>query len=380
MENARLYEDSRRRQEWLRASGEVSRRLLGSSFDEIEMLQQIAVNVQRLAAADVVTVVLPLTNALDEMLVVAATGLGQDELRGLHYDRKDTFAGLAMVDGRGLRFDAVDQRPEIYLHQRLVVPVTDVMALPLTGEAGARGAIVVGRTSRVPFTDSDLEMAETFASQAALALELADVRADHQRLSELEYRDRIARDLHDHVIQRLFAAGLSVQASAAAVSEGPVRARLVRTVDDLDDTIRRVRTSIFALRDPHVEQSLRSTALTVVDQVSPLFSVRPDLQFIGSLDTIDDEDIVADTEAVLRESLTNVARHAHGQEVHVTVQATGLELIITVSDDGIGLGDTDRRSGLANLRVRAERYYGRLDLDDRPEGGLRLRWTIPLPA
>jgi signal transduction histidine kinase len=252
------------------------------------------------------------------------------------------------------------------------------MALPLRGETGPRGAIVAGRIiPHAPFTDADLDMAEAFAGQAAIALELSDARADQQRLGVLEDRDRIARDLHDHVIQRLFAAGLSLQSIAATVDDEAVDQRLTRTVEELDDTIRQIRTTIFALQEQS-SRSLRGTALAVVDQLAPLLPVRPDVQLLGPLDTIADEAIIADVEAVLRESLTNVAKHAQAAQIRVYVQADSQRLALTVIDNGIGLGLSTRRSGLANLNRRAERHGGYLDVGNSPEGGLRLQWSIPL--
>ncbi|MGI8460001.1 MAG: GAF domain-containing protein [Propionibacteriaceae bacterium] len=379
IDNARLYEDSRRRQEWLRASGEISRRLVQAEFDHRDVLQQIAGSVRRLANADVVSVVLPVEGAADDLEVIAASGRGEHELRGMRYPREDSVAWQAMVERRGQRIDDAHHHPGVYLHLRAALPVSEVLALPLSGEGGSLGAIVAARASQTPFTETDLEMAEAFAGQAALALELAAARADQQRLEVLEDRDRIARDLHDHVIQRLFSVGLSVQSTAMALHEGPARDRLVRTVDELDDTIRRIRTTIFALQDAHGGQALRRTALGVIDQVTPMLSARPDLQFVGALDTISEPQIVAAVEAVLRESLTNVAKHAHADDVRVELRTDGAELTLTVADDGIGLTDPGRRSGLVNLRTRAEQLGGHLALDDNPEGGLRLRWTIPLP-
>jgi two-component system, NarL family, sensor histidine kinase DevS len=280
--------------------------------------------------------------------------------------------------GHGVRVEGADQQPKIYLHFRPYVPVSQAMALPLRGETGPGGAIVAGRIiPHAPFTDADLDMAEAFASQAAIALELSDARADQQRLGVLEDRDRIARDLHDHVIQRLFAAGLSLQSIAASVDDEAVGQRLTRTVDELDDTIRQIRTTIFALQEES-SRSLRGTTLAVVDQVAPLLPVRPDVQLVGPLDTIADEAIIADVEAVLRESLTNVAKHARAAEIRVFVQADSKHLALTVIDNGIGLGQDIRRSGLANLNRRAERHGGHLDVGNSPEGGLRLQWSIPL--
>jgi signal transduction histidine kinase len=378
VENARLYEESRRRQEWLRASGEISRQLLDPEADYSDTLHRIVTSVKRLASADVVTLVRPTDDDPNQLEAVVATGAAERDLMGVRYAKRDSIAWQAMQLGRGVRVEAVDQRPDIYLHLRPYVPVTQAMALPLRGETGPRGAIVAGRIGpHAPFTDADLDMAETFAGQAAIALELSDARADQQRLGVLEDRDRIARDLHDHVIQRLFAAGLSLQSIAATVDDEAVDKRLTRTVDELDDTIRQIRTTIFALQEES-SRSLRGTALAVVDQLAPLLPVRPEVELAGPLDTIASEAIIADVEAVLRESLTNVAKHARATQIRVFVQAGAARLALTVIDNGIGLGEGTRRSGLANLNRRAERHGGRLDVGNSSEGGLRLQWSIPL--
>jgi signal transduction histidine kinase len=378
IENARLYEESRRRQEWLRASGEISRQLLDPEADYSETLHHIATSVKRLASADVVSLVRPTDDDPSQLEVVVATGAAERDLIGLRYPKGDSIAWQAMQQGHGVRVEAVDQQPEIYLHLRPYVPVSQAMALPLRGETGPRGAIVAGRIiPHAPFTDADLDMAEAFAGQAAIALELSDARADQQRLGVLEDRDRIARDMHDHVIQRLFAAGLSLQSIAATVDDEAVDQRLARTVDELDDTIRQIRTTIFALQEQS-SRSLRGTALAVVDQLALLLPVRPDVQLVGPLDTIADEAIIADVEAVLRESLTNVAKHAQAAQIRVYVQADNQRLALTVIDNGVGLGPSTRRSGLANLNRRAERHGGYLDVGNSPEGGLRLQWSIPL--
>lgn len=378
IENARLYEESRRRQEWLRASGEITRQLLDPEADYAETLHEIATSVKRLASADVVTLVTPTRDHPVQLEVIIATGAAERELIGIRYPTENSIAWRAMQDGQGLRLAFVDQHPDVYLHLRPYVPVSQAMALPLRGEAGPRGAIVAGRLiPHAPFTASDLDMAGTFAGQAAIALELNDARAVQQRLGVLEDRDRIARDLHDHVIQRLFAAGLSLQSIAATVEDDTLHERLSRTVGELDETIRQIRTKIHELQEDS-SQSLRGTALAVVDQLAPLLPARPDLSLIGSLDSISDEAIIADVEAVLRESLTNVTKHAHATQVRVRIQAGKQRLHLTVIDNGVGLGHSTRRSGLANLSRRAERQGGYLEVGDSVEGGLRLRWSIPI--
>jgi signal transduction histidine kinase len=190
-------------------------------------------------------------------------------------------------------------------------------------------------------------------------------------------RWRIAGDLHDHVIQRLFAAGLSLQSIASTVNDEVIELRLTRTVDELDETIQQIRSTIFALREDS-SRSLRGIALAIIDRLAPVLPARPEIQLVGPLDTVVDDFIIGDVEAVLRESLTNVAKHAQATKIRVRVQGDGQRLALTVIDDGIGLGQSTRRSGLANLQRRAERYGGDFTVGNAPEGGLRLQWSIPL--
>jgi signal transduction histidine kinase len=379
IENARLYEESRRRQEWLRASGEISRQLLDPEAEYSDTLHRVATSVRRLAAADVVTLVRPTEHDPGLLEVVVATGAAERELVGFRYPKRGSVAWQVMQRGHGVRLEAVDQLPGVYLHLRPYVPVCQAMALPLLGESVARGAIMAGRiTPHSPFTDADLDMAETFAGQAAIALELSEGRADQQRLGVLVDRWRIAGDLHDHVIQRLFAAGLSLQSVAATVNDEVVEQRLTRTVGELDETILQIRSTIFALRE-NSSRSLRGAVLAVVDQLAPVLPVRPDMQLVGPMDTVVAEAIVGDVEAVLRESLSNVAKHAQASKIRVRIHADGQRLAITVTDNGIGMDhSTTRRSGLANLQRRAQRYGGDFSIGNTPEGGLRLQWSIPL--
>jgi signal transduction histidine kinase len=250
---------------------------------------------------------------------------------------------------------------------------------PLIGESGARGALVAGRLGRHgTFTAADLDMAETFAGQATIALELADARAGQQYLAALEDRDRIARDLHDHVIQRLFAVGLGLQSTAARANESAIRARLTQAVEELDETIRQIRSTIFDLHEAMPDNRLRSRVKAVVDELEPVLGVQLELAWSGPLDTLVDSSLIADVEAVVREAMTNVARHAQASTVRVTIGADTDQLTVDVSDDGVGLSDNARRSGLANLRNRAHSRGGTLTLENQEQGGLRLRWSIPL--
>jgi signal transduction histidine kinase len=379
IENARLYEESRQRQEWLRASGEISRNLLLSDDSEIDTLRRIAVSVKRLAAADVVSVVLPLLRGESELEVVTAVGVGQEDLTGLRYPLADSIAWRAMQEGRGLIAQDADRQSGVFLHLRHAVPVTQVMAVPLMGESGARGALIAGRISRhITFTAADLDMAETFAGQATIALELADARAAQQHLAALEDRDRIGRDLHDHVIQRLFAVGLGLQSTAGRANEPAIRARLAQAVEELDETISQIRTTIFDLHDAIPDNRLRSRVKAVVEELEPVLGVHLQLAWFGPLDTLVDSSLITDVEAVVREAMTNVARHAQASTLRVTINADTDRLTVDVSDDGVGIGDSARRSGLANLKNRAHSRGGTLTLENQKQGGLRLQWSIPL--
>jgi len=377
IENARLYEESRQRQEWLRARAEVSRNLIVD--DQAANLERIAESVLRLASADIVSVVVPEPDT-NLVRVVAAIGLGAADLQGARYLVPGSLAGVAMTNGSGVVLDNAQNYVETTICPVYADGLGTVMALPLSTEQGMAGAVVVGRSrgSR-PFSKSDLEMADSFAGQAALAMQLGEARANQERLALLQDRDRIARDLHDHVIQRLFAIGLSVQSIAASLSSSEPGARLIDIVGDLDETIREIRTAIFALRENQgPDRSLRSFVMSVVSDVEPALPERPEVIFVGPLDTMVDGGVMSDVGAVVREGLTNIARHAGAAHASVRVEATASELEIYISDDGHGIGDTRRRSGLDNLRRRAEEYGGALVISSAPDMGTSLSWTIPL--
>jgi signal transduction histidine kinase len=378
IENARLYEDGRRRQRWLQASTEVSQQLLAYSGED--PLSVIARSVQELADADVVTVVLPAATP-GELMVEVATGMGSDKLTGMTYSAERSVAGAAIDTGEPILIDDVDRQSRYTLYMRDAVGVGAVMALPLAGSSKPRGALLVARLAgRRSFTPIDLEMAMTFANHAAVALELADARADQQRVVLLEDRDRIARDLHDHVIQRLFAAGLTVQSVQTREREPQTAAKLGQVVNDLDDTIRQIRTSIFDLRGSLTSgsDSVRTRLMEVIADHAEQLGFEPTMRFTGPVDTMVDQMVSDELAAVLREALSNVARHAQASSVDISLAVSGRQLSLQVTDNGIGLGSTTRRSGLDNLRQRAERQNGSMTVTSSPEEGTQLRWQIAL--
>jgi signal transduction histidine kinase len=200
----------------LQASTQVTRQLLSAEGEE--PLQLIARQARQMADADIVTVVLP-TPTGQRFMVEVASGARADDFTGMTYPVHNTLVELVSTTRRPVLIADVTAQSTYHVHLSELLPVGPVMVLPLIGTHDVRGAMAVGRRhGRHRFEDADLEMATTFANHAALALELADARADQQRMLLLEDRDRIARDLHDHVIQRLFAAGLTVQSTAPARS------------------------------------------------------------------------------------------------------------------------------------------------------------------
>jgi signal transduction histidine kinase len=378
IENARLYDEARRRERWLQATAEVTQQLL--SYSGEAPLIVIARNVQEIADADMVTVVLPAATP-GALMVEVAIGLGADRMTGMCYPTEHSVAGAVIDASEPILIDHIEELAEYTLHMREVAPVSAVLGLPLTGSSKPRGCLLVARLSgRRGFTQNDLQMATIFANHAAVALELADARSDQQRVVLLEDRDRIARDLHDHVIQRLFAAGLTVQSLQTRQLEPAAAAKLGQVVTDLDDTIRQIRTSIFDLRgalSPGAPR-VRALLLGVAAEQAAHLGFEPTLRFSGPVDSVVDDQLADELVAVLREALSNVARHAQALSVEVDLEVTSSQVYLSVVDDGVGLGDTTRRSGLANLHERAVRHGGALTVTSTPNEGTQLQWQIAL--
>lgn len=388
IENARLYEEANHRQEWLEASTDMTRRVLTLSSEEA--LLGVATKVAELARADVVAVAVPEPGPdPTELRVEVAAGQGAAEVTGFRYPLSGTISERVLATGVSEVFEDVGslRPPSPALMVAEVVALGPVMIIPLAGTHAVRGVLVVGR---VPggraFHTAELDMATNFAYHASVALELADARREAQRMAILEDRARIARDLHDHVIQQLFAAGMTLQASLPTM--GPASRSIDRVVDIIDDAIRQIRASIFQLRPRTIigGAGLRATVLDVVAEASPSLGWETTALFAGPVDSVSDDGLIDDVAAVVRESLSNVARHAHADRAHVLISILGPMLEVVVEDDGVGIADLGRMSGLDNLRHRAERREGTLEVTQGDGGGTRLTWrapyasTVELPA
>ncbi|MFD9123332.1 GAF domain-containing protein [Kitasatospora sp. NPDC059571] len=380
IDNARLYAQTRLRAQWMAASAEITGSLLSGS-DEIEVLDLLVSRAGDIAGADLVVVALPVEDGR-ELEVQRAVGLDADDHAGLILPLKGTFMGTAALGG-GLVVSA-----DVQTDARITVGpprwrgLGPAVAVPIgTPEGGIRGVLMLARAAGKPLFDADESAPlEGFAGQAAVAMELAERRRDAEKMTLLRERDRIARDLHDLAIQRLFATGMTLQGATRFIDHPEASRRVLQAIDDLDETARTIRASIFGLRsrtEGPQRTGLRSRAVDAVDESAGLFGFAPALRMSGLLDVRVPADIAEDAVAVLREGLSNAARHARATEVEVSIDA-GEDLVVALTDNGVGLPANGRRSGLANLAARADAHGGSFSAEARESGGTRLVWRVPL--
>ncbi|WP_344895129.1 sensor histidine kinase [Nonomuraea antimicrobica] len=377
VENARLYAETRRRETWLQASSEVSTSLL-SGADPRRVLSLVATQAREMSDADLVQVLLPDPSG-QALIVEVAEGEGAEELLGTAFERSATMVGDVFTQGEPVS-DADMQKtsyPESPLRRCGYGPG---LMVPLGAVPRVRGVLVLAkRSGRLPFSGEDEQMLQAFAGQAAIALELAEARRDAERLGLLEDRDRIAKDLHDVVIQRLFATAMTLMSTIRLVERPEAAKRIQHTIDELDETIRQIRSSIFALQGSgDAEPSLRGQIVELVEGAAGHLGFMPGLRMEGQIDTVVPAPVAEHLLAVLREALSNVVRHSRATRADVLVEAAGTELSLVVTDDGVGVGETERRSGLRNIEERAIRLGGAAQVETPEAGGTRLRWLIPL--
>jgi signal transduction histidine kinase len=379
IENARLYEESRRRQRWLQASAEVSRRLL-SGTDPGEVLDLVTQQVLEMSGADLAVLALP-DEERHELVITHAAGQDAAKTLGLTLPVVSLSAEV-LATGEPVSLDDFSRDERVAPVAREQMSLGPAVLFPLGGPGNTRGVLTVGRRpGSMPLAPAATELVGSFAAQAAIALELADVRRAAEQVTMLHDRERIARDLHDLVIQRLYATGMSLQGALPLIARPEVKERVNRAVDALDDTIGEIRSAIFALqaRDSTSRPGLRGQLLGIADEMSGPLGFAPSLSLSGALGEEIPNQIAEQALHALREALSNAARHADASRVDVTVEA-GTDLVVVVSDNGSGMKDTTRRSGLANLAERARQLGGTMDIESAAGvGGTELRWRVPLP-
>jgi len=378
-----LRDEAERRQRWLDASADVVAALLVHDAPE-RVLDLVVQRAREVDDADLAAIVAPA--AISGRLVVqVAAGTNAERIVGLEADGAGTPIGAVLesetpqrLAGRGAQLQGWQpQTPD------LAVLDGPCMLVPFAAERRPLGVLVVARqVGRPAFEDTDVGLASMFAAHAGLAVEFTRAQRDREWLAVLEDRDRIARDLHDVVIQRLFVAGLRLQGVARGAVAPEVAQALETTVDELDRTVTEIRRRIFSMRSPlGGRDGLRARLLAVCTSAAGPLGFEPSVQLDGPLDTVVPDAVAEHLTAVLRESLVNAARHARATELEVQARTTGQAVLIEVADNGIGLAPTvRRRAGLTGVSRRAEELGGTMRVTARPGGGTVLSWEVPLAA
>lgn len=366
VENARLYELAQRRERWLNATAEIVMTVSGQ-VRQHEALHLVARHAREVARAALVAVLLRDEAAGVLTVEAVASGIPVDGFLGHAFE----VAGTAFEPVLAGQEPAVVDDVGVAAPWPMALPALRAFSSPF-----AEGVLLVAYEGEERSAD-ELLLLNAFAAQAGLAIERARAREDREQLLVVSDRERIARDLHDVVIQRLFASGLQLQTAAAMAVKPDVAKRIGTVVDDLDSTIRDIRGAIFQLRAP-VEQSLRAEVRSLVSSAAQSLDFKPNLVLDGALDSVVPDELRSELLAVLREALSNVVRHAEASRVDIRISVDSEHLAASVADDG--KGGARERGGLRNLRERAEVLGGECVVGAVEPSGTRLLWRVPLAA
>ncbi|MFT9669085.1 GAF domain-containing sensor histidine kinase [Streptomyces rhizosphaericola] len=384
IENARLYEAGRLRERWLAAGSDFTSALLSGS-PEPEVLEGMLSGAVDVAGADLG--VFHLVGAEGELSGSLAHGERAGTHRGLALPTtRGTLAGAVLAADRLVTVADIANDPRITVRPERWAGFGPAVAVIVGTKEKLSGVLILARLQGgPPFAGPEIASLPDFAGQAALALELAERRRAAERVSLLEDRDRIARDLHDLAIQRLFATGMTLQSARPFVERPEAAERLGRAIDDLDTTIKIIRSTIFGLRDHEPTgdaPGLRTRVVQALDAAAPSLGFPPALRMEGLIDTDVPQEVADQVVAVIVEALSNIARHAGADRAEAAVVAGGGALTVTVTDDGVGLPEGAHGSGLRNLAERAGRLRGTFSATARPapHHGTVLEWRVPLPA
>jgi signal transduction histidine kinase len=376
VQNADLFEQARSRQRWLEASAEIQGELLAGAGDD-DALALIARRTLELTAADTTAILLDPSADGGTFRIRALAGPDDTGALGRAVDAADSVL-REVVDGR----TAVLAGPEGDMLSGVagLPPHESVVAVPMQSQESVTGVLVALRhDGGTAFHPGVVPLLASFADQATLALALGERNRTQRKLDVFADRDRIARDLHDHVIQRLFATGLQLQSTLRRIEDATVRERVGQAVGELDQTVREIRTAIFDLHtlDEGTAGGLRRRLLDTAAEAAAGSGLSPAVRISGPVDVLVPAEVGAHAVAVVREGVSNAVRHGHASTVTLTVEASDGHLLVDVTDDGIGIDPTCARSGLRNLEERAHKCGGTLDV--RPaRPGTRLVWWVPL--
>ena len=377
IENARLYEEAEQRQQWLRATAEITARLTDVSPGD-DALQLVADRAREVSGADVSWVAAGTDSQSLELRVVSGAPADPAAMRELPMERSLAAEVVRTGEAVTVRDLASDPRaldPSAALDWPQLGPA---MIVPLGSRSGVEGVLALAWIPEraAGFEGVDTGLPASFAKQAALAIQVSRSREDQHRLSLFEDRDRIGRDLHDLVIQRLFAVGLSLEGSARLAGEPELAGRLERAVDDLDSTIKDIRRTIFALGSLDVSTDVQTEVERLVDRAAATLKHRPTLRIDGPLRSMVGSHLAPDLLAVVGEALSNASRHAEASAVEVRI-SVGEEVEVQVVDDGRGMAEGVLESGLDNMRQRALKHGGTFSVSSVAGAGTTVTWVAP---
>ncbi len=370
IENARLYEDSERRRRWQALTTESTHQLFTGGHDKpLEVVLGLA---SQAAAGDFAAVV----RAEDEHLVVeTAVGSLGEQVAGRWHPLDSSVLEPVLSAGKSVLVENYTwQGPDA---TDPAARIGSLIAAPLLQNRQVVAAMVVGRhVGRRGFDETDLDQLTGFTGHVGVALELDQSRTDRESLMILRDRERIAADLHDHVIQELFATGMGLQGLAQGIDAPQQRQAILQHVDAIDATIHRIRNTIFQLQLPHQTiATLQEQVLKVVEEERSLLGIPVQVEFTGQVDHAVPGGLAHDLSAVVRAGLSNVAMHARATSVRIRIDLTGGVLTLQLADDGRGMGTATPGAGLANMRLRTARHGGTLEILETPGGGTDLRWS-----
>lgn len=373
IQNARLFEDSGRRQRWLEAGMELSNRLItaGSPADA-RTLDQVAEAALKVSSSALAVVAV----AGSDGVLRCRSALGEVGLQaGQEIPSSEVVAAVIETGESRLVRD-----PLVVFGEGTAGKLGPVLVCALGHRGRDNGVLFLARPrSAASFSQADIDSSSLFGSRIGVALDLVHVNALREQNLLFTDRERIARDLHDLVIQRLFAAGLSMQSLRRYTADPVAHERIAAVTGELDDTIRELRDTIYSLRTGEVEREpLSRRVLRVVQEGSPGDALRPAVSFAGAVDSLVPEEVAGHLLSVLSEGLSNALRHSDAGTVSITVTAAGGSVDLLIEDDGKGFEPPERESGLANMRSRAALLGGSCTIDSRPGAGTRIRWSAPV--
>lgn len=368
----------RRNEELLRFVNEISHQALAGAGTD-ELLTLAAHQARTLVGAQASWITVP--SSAESIVVAAADGTVARDFVELTLPMEASLSGQVMSGSGTLAIEDLSAHPSVLPAARRA-GLGPGLYIPMLAEQGPIGALIVARdTGADAFSPVEIDVAQIFASAAAVVLALGSARQALEDARVTSEHERIARDLHDTVIQRLFAIGMRLQASER-MAEGAVAERIGETVENIDQVIREIRETIFDLNHPDRQGSnVRRMVRDVTSEAVAHLGFPPRVNFRGPVESAVTEEMWTQMIPVLREALANVGRHAKASSTDVLVSVADGFLTLSVADDGVGISDQPSAgNGTYNMSERAEKLGGQLSLSRRKPTGTLVLWRVPLPA